>query len=1071
MNEGDGKNLVLGALVVWSEQYGVIELVEGPRVTVRFDSGEKMAFVASSGQLRRWVATPGTQVTRLADNSAGVVLESVPSAAYPTWKVGLPGATVNVAEMGLRPAAVGDPVERIRSRMLGSARDFNLRAVAADYWASNKSDVLVSLSHARVDLKPHQVSVVHRVVSTYPHRFLLCDEVGLGKTIEAAMIVKELRARGHARRVLILVPSGLVRQWQFELKTKFNESFSIFDSSTLKYLKGKGTANPWGDSDSVIASHSWAAFSPERVKEISEVQWDMIIVDEAHHARAQLQGNTEKRTKLFKLVHELVARPEFSRRAALFLTATPLQLERHELYSLVEMLDPVLFASEIDFERHLASLAGLNRCVEELQRLANLSEVQRTLTLRDAGRLLDVDPMVFGAMLSSEGPLAIAKSLRERHRLSEVLIRNRKAVVQGFQPRKAHRWEVELTPEEQRVHDLVGSVVRDGLLRAAETKQNALGFVMIMLQRLLASSSQALALSLEARRGAVGGKTDDEDEAEESLAADSDASTVVARLASPFPTEAHRLDEVLKLVGSIKMDSKARVLIGELDSLFATEPRARVLIFTEFRETQRMLNEKLSHLAAVNLFHGQLAPEQKDAAVERFRHENGPSILISTEAGGEGRNFQFCHYVINYDLPWNPMKVEQRIGRVDRIGQEHPITIFNFNVHGTIEGRILDVLERRIRIFEEAVGGLDPILGATESTFRDALKLADGERAEALERIGRQVEQQVAAAREADSQLRDFILQDKSYSAEVARTLLQVQSPISQDEFEVFLLQLLASVNTYIGPKQPNGERRIIFYPPFVLEHPELINGQDSRRVCFDPRLNVDTERVEYLGFGHPIVDSLVRRVTEERPEGMTAARRTDAPANGWQFNWYVTVGGLRPKDFVLPLFVGADGTADAEEGKRLLLTSRKFAAEEDEAAGMSNIDTAFQVATSLVVQRRDSELAEAQHLADERADIEETRTRLLMEHRKFAANDKSDSCRKTLERLRDAESSATRQAIPLWEANLKRAEGELAAIESDLVDALRDLAARRRPSADFRLLNVAWIHGVFGDESLGVAQ
>ena len=154
-------------------------------------------------------------------------------------------------------------------------------------------------------------------------------------------------------------------------------------------------------------------------------------------------------------------------------------------------------------------------------------------------------------------------------------------------------------------------------------------------------------------------------------------------------------------------------------------PNPKVLIFTQYRDTQAYLAEHIPAPWTVHLFHGQLKPAEKDQAVARFREGDGPQILISTEAGGEGRNFQFCHMLVNYDLPWNPMKVEQRIGRLDRIGQKQPVTIFNLSTTGTIEERVLEVLTDRIGLFEETVGGLDPILGEVERDLKRILALAD----------------------------------------------------------------------------------------------------------------------------------------------------------------------------------------------------------------------------------------------------------------------------------------------------------------------------------------------------------
>ena len=217
-----------------------------------------------------------------------------------------------------------------------------------------------------MDIKPHQVSVVHQVISNYPHRFLLCDEVGLGKTIEAGMILKELRAREPDLPVLAIVPPNLVGQWQFEMKSKFNESFAVLNTQTVRHLSNQGYAgNPFAHpdySDSVLCSSSWVV-RDEIAQLCAEVDWDLIIIDEAHHARSHPDGSA---TRLYRLVRDLSPTEQMLRRGMLFLTATPLQLNTHELYSLVEVLDLALFASPEDFERHRQAMPGLSKLVEQL---------------------------------------------------------------------------------------------------------------------------------------------------------------------------------------------------------------------------------------------------------------------------------------------------------------------------------------------------------------------------------------------------------------------------------------------------------------------------------------------------------------------------------------------------------------------------------------------------------------------------------------------------------------------------------------------------------------------------------
>ena len=1039
---------------------GYVDRIEGQRAYVVFDEGSEQIFNLHAGVLEATPFNVGDRVMR--SGVVGVVIEKVPDQTYQTLKVAFSDGTLsNAVEMTLRPATLDDPFERFRANQLGTAEQFNLRSVASDLWTRHLHDSLVSLSHARVDLKPHQVSVVHRVTSSYPHRFLLCDEVGLGKTIEAAMVVKELRARGLAGRVLILVPSGLVRQWQFELKTKFNETFAIFDNNTFQYLKSKGVRNPWTDHDSVITSQTWASWSQERRDEIASVDWDLIIVDEAHHARRQRTGSRVTVTNLYRLVSELTSRPEFARRGVLFLTATPLQLQRHELFSLVEMLSPVLFASEDDFVSHLQDLSGLNILVEELTRDGSVSELTERATALLGGQPADLQGLEAGELIDR---------LRARHRLSEVLIRNRRSMIGGFLPRKAFRWEVEVTEDERAVQIEMDSIIADGYREAERTRQASVGFLMVMWQKLAASSSRALLKSLEGRRdrllqGRIAASLSAE-EAEEDLSADREASDIIKDLPAASVYELSRIDRVIELLKVINIDSKARTFIEKLQELFHEEdPDGKVIVFTEFRETQDMLVELCAAQGwSAHRFHGQLNSLQKEAAIDSFRVGTGPQVLVSTEAGGEGRNFQFAHILVNYDLPWNPMRVEQRIGRVDRIGQEHPVTIFNFHVQGTIEGRILDVLERRIHLFEESIGGLDPILGEAEADIRAALRATAEERDNELERVAKRLEERVRQAREAETQLKDFILDTKSYSAEIAQTALQEKESVSQVDFERLITALLRSVNTWVDPDQDKVDRRIQFHPPFTEEHKELIEGQEKRRVCFDPRNFVDSEHVEYFGFGHPIIDALVKRTTEERHDGATAIRQLpegtiDGLRPGWQFNWLVKVGGLKPREFLQSIFVDDQGQIDVAIGAALLEHSRRFEREEsDRVLDITTLDVAYDRAQKEAGAVRDALMDNLHEEMQSRFEVERDRIERLFDSRAQAARDRIKSSSDTLERLKASDQQLQRQAIPLWEANLERAKRELESLGEDRARSLRELIAARMPQADYRLLAAARI-------------
>ena len=381
-------------------------------------------------------------------------------------------------EADLRPVAITEPVGRFKASLIGSMKQYRLQEVTRWYRLMHLYDELVSLGHVGVDIKPHQVAVVHKVISNYPHRFLLCDEVGLGKTIEAGMVLKELRARGGAQRVLAIVPPSIVRQWHFEMKSKFNETFSVLNTSTVRSFESQArTGNPFTFETSVLCSSGWVA-NPKWAELCAAVNWDMIIIDEAHHARSHRSGET---TRLYRLVRDLATPGHSARRAMLFLTATPMQLDTHELYSLVELLDPALFPSEQHFERHRTEAPGLSRLAELLSLHGfPLQDEDPDVTVRKVARWLELNEDTarqrLTAGLGERG--ALVAELADRHLLGEVMIRNRKAVVGGFMARVANRWSVELTVEERIALEAVEDYVKYGFQLAEGASNSTFGFVM-----------------------------------------------------------------------------------------------------------------------------------------------------------------------------------------------------------------------------------------------------------------------------------------------------------------------------------------------------------------------------------------------------------------------------------------------------------------------------------------------------------------------------------------------------------------------------------------------------------------
>ncbi|MDP9409672.1 MAG: SNF2-related protein [Actinomycetota bacterium] len=1075
--------LVEGALLRWptgpGSPTGVVRAVDNQQVTVLLDGeDEPKRFSTRAGAVERVVLTG--MVKRQSTGDVGIV-QGMTTQLPPRWQVFIDGRVLTVTEADLRPHVLNDPRSRLMEGRLGSARQFALAVTSRRYEIEQLTNDLVSLGQSRVALKPHQVSVVHRVVSDYPHRYLLCDEVGLGKTIKAGLVLKELRARGGATRCLVIVPPNLVRQWQFELKSKFNETFSVLNSDTVRFLKSAQgfDGNPFEALDSVIVSSGWIGGEPWS-RLMAEVPWDMVIVDEAHHARVRVSGNKREETRLYRAVRNVVSPDAFSKRATLFLTATPMQLDSRELFSLVELLDPALFPTVQHFERHRQQVPGLSRLVHDLTSYGfpPPSEDPEELVSKVAGWLGQEADEVSVRLASGEEEVALlCEELTARHLLSQVLIRNRKKVIGGFMPRQAHRWEVELSLEELRALNAVEEYVREGFSRADRTHDQAVGFVMVIFQKLMASSIRALRVSLDRRRDrleqAAAAPALRKRRAalvadlEEGLERDAFVAELLDEVAAADSQEAHELARLVELLDAVPTDSKADTLVRQLDSLKTLDGTAKVLLFTEFRETQEYLRQRLEATGwEVNLFHGQMKPEAKDGAVEAFRAATAPAILLSTEAGGEGRNFQFCHLLVNYDLPWNPMRVEQRIGRVDRIGQTDTVQVFNFWVKGTVEERVLDVLERRIGVFEQTVGGLDPILGDAERDLTKILRLGGEERDAALARYETLVERRMRDARAADEKLRDFIMETKSYSRLIAEQLVAGASPVTPADQERFVSRLLADVKTYLS-RNADGTFDITFHEPFVSDYPQHCKERRTRTVALRPDVRPDSEHVEYLAMGHALVDDLVARVTASSYAGGASAFEV-ASVNGVQAGqgWLVVhelgVPGLKEAREVVTLFIRDDQYVDAAAGHALIDRAATFP--NDVALSpadypLDGLDDAIARAEEHCYARL-HEVESAVRTDSERAlDREREKMAAYFDYRDLAARDRLESSQQTLRQLEAADSADTRRIIPVWKANVARDERLIEQLAEERHNRLSALTRRAAGSGDLRLLALARVH------------
>ncbi|MBI1830950.1 MAG: DEAD/DEAH box helicase family protein [Planctomycetes bacterium] len=530
-------------------------------------------------------------------------------------------ATEQTTEQGLRLVFDERDWELLRTgpaqpRATLAELDLALRAARLATHAG--FDRLICLPMVRdMELLEHQIRTAKTVLQRFRGRALLCDEVGLGKTIEAGLVLSELVMRGLARSVLVLTPPSLIEQWQGEMRRKFALEIVNQDDPAFRQ---KG-ADAWTQFDRVIVSLHTAKREPHRSAILAR-QWDLVIVDEAHHLR-------NRNTQMWKFASEL--RKQF----ILLLTATPVQNNLDELFNLVTLLEPGLLSTAKQFQR---------RFVDRKDKLT-------------------------------------PKNVSELHTLlSEVMVRNRRSTVGlQFTRRWARTDRVVLTATERALYDDVTRFVRLHL-RSAGAKGGIARMALIALQMAMGSSSKAAASTLQNMA-----------ENDKLAAADRDALTQLA-------------DQARRLSDHSKVDRLLQLLDEYPDKL---------VLFTQFRATQELLHRRLTDARHdVAVFHGGLSRLEKEAAVKRFR---GPArLLLATEAGSEGRNLQFAHAVCNFDLPWNPMKIEQRIGRLSRIGQTHDVHVFNLVAADTVEAAVLHLLEAKLNMFELVIGEIDMILGNLE---------------------------------------------------------------------------------------------------------------------------------------------------------------------------------------------------------------------------------------------------------------------------------------------------------------------------------------------------------------------
>lgn len=627
--------------------------------------------------------------------------------------------------------------------------------------SSPSASSLYSLNSGRVRFVPYQYRPVFKLISADRPRLLVADEVGVGKTIEAGLILKELQARSDIKSVLIICPKALVaeRKWELEMK-RFDESFVPLNGSLLRHcIKETHLSGEWPaqyekailstslfDNDLLFGkSGKGKSREPGLLELDPPPKFDLLIVDEAHHIR-----NSET------FLHQAVRYFADNAEAVVFLSATPVQLGRDDLFTLLNVLRPDVIIDRASFGQMAEPNQFINAGIQACRRGGEgWAEEVREQLRRVAGatwgrEVLSVNPgfqHIYDGL--AEGPddglsrIKTISALEGLYTFSSLINRTRRRDIGEFTTRKAETVTTDFTPSQKELHDDLLSVIARILARL-HGNQNV-KFMMTTVSRQAASSLYGLAPALEDILAGKLAQLESEDDGDDAEERDQSFIEQIRGDIESLIQRAKRLDPE-----DPKADAFMHVVRDKLGM-----PRNKLLVFSTFRHTLRYLVGRLTEAGIrFGLVHGGVPDEDRSDLRRRFalpkEDESAVDILLSSEVGCEGLDFQFCDCLVNFDLPWNPMRIEQRIGRIDRYGQtSETVGIFNFVTPGTIDAEIYDRCLSRIGVFQHAIGGNEEILGDITRelhSIAETFRLSEEERSKFLQQLAdnkiRQIEEE-----------------------------------------------------------------------------------------------------------------------------------------------------------------------------------------------------------------------------------------------------------------------------------------------------------------------------------------
>lgn len=767
-----------------------------------------------------------------------------------------------------------------------------------------------ALTSAKIDLLPHQVVLTHRVATASPRRFLIADEVGLGKTIETALILRELASRGELNRALMVVPAGLVNNWHRELNEVFNLEFEVFGSEGD--ITDRKT-NAFAKHDRLIASIDTLK-RPARIKRLLDApRWDLVVFDEAHHLTAYRTGGKVRKTENYKLAEAL----KDHSRDLLLLSATPHQGNHFQFWMLIQLLNPTLFRSP----------------EEMLENRHRLNTVMFRRTKADACQP-DGSPL--------------------------------------FARRWVHTESFLMSPEERIFYERLREYLEDGfnLARRQGNQGRALGFLMAIFQKIAASSFAAVRRTLKRRllmltlheallrdkdldiegrerlmdesrklvheefslpHDSLGRSEADQilsdlkyrlvkklDEDALEMASDpyaSEYSAMHAEEAASSVVDLHLPEERLRIGDLLNVfpqqrETKAQKLLDGLGHLWRQNPSEKIVIFATYLGTVDLIAREIENAypgqGVVVLRGGDHGA--KVAAEKQFRQKDGPRVLVCTAAGREGINLQFARVLFNFDLPWNPMDVEQRIGRIHRYGQSHTAQVYNLVLSDTIEGRIFLLLDEKLTEIARTVGKVD-----------DEGNVAEDLRAQILGQLSERLNY-------------DRLYQEALSDPELKRTQVELEAALSNSRearqvvFDLFQDLEGFSLDDYkpFSDVSSGLDRLVRFFSASISDRNEKLSkvndstytflaADGSKRATFSLSREKATNQddVDLIGLDHPLIQKEIARWRDIAPEDVGVCVLGDVEKPVLLSLWMVEIstGNGDRRTILQPIAIKEDGS------------------------------------------------------------------------------------------------------------------------------------------------------------------